>query len=976
MGAPHDPERSFSSPVSADLLLTPNALEVLKRRYLAKDPFGQVVETPEEMLTRVAQTIASVDLAYDPRLSRQEREACYYRLMSSLEFLPNSPTLMNAGTALGQLAACFVIPVGDSMREIFEAVSAMALIHQSGGGTGFSFSRLRPSGDKVRGTGGVASGPVSFMRIFDTATEVIKQGGRRRGANMGILRVDHPDILAFIRAKGEAGTLANFNLSVAATDSFMQAVEGGEEYPLISPRTGREAGRLSAAKVWEEIARMAWQGGDPGVLFLDAINRDNPTPHLGAIEATNPCVPSETWVMTEEGPRQVKELVIKPVTLVVDGKAYESESGFFATGFKTVFEVLTKEGYRFRATADHLVRRVRRMTRYVRDTEWSALSRLLTGDRVVLCDHRLFAGWPGPGDEYQGYLLGLLVGDGTLKDDGGVISVWGSGKGPDAVRSAAERAAMTLPHRADFAGFQTPVAGRGETRLKLAALGDLAKRYGMGPGIKGIGPGIERTGSRFYAGFLRGMLDADGTVIGNQNKGVSVRLAQSDLERLEAIQRMLLRLGIVSTLYCNRRSAGHQRLPDGRGGSRRYVIKPQHELVISGENLLRLQEVIGFEHLDKRRKLERLLRAYRRKINRERFVATVKAILPIGEEEVYDIRVPEVQAFDGNGFCLHNCGEQPLLPWEACNLGSVNLARMVHGNQVDWDKLRETVHLGVQFLDNVIDANQYPLPQIEAITKANRKIGLGVMGFAELLLQLGIPYDSEEAIRMGEEVMAFIQTEAHARSSALGQERGNFPNFAQSRWVEKGYTALRNATVTTVAPTGTIALLAGTSSGIEPLFGLAYTRRILEGTEFLEVNPYFREALAREGLAHDQVLRAVACRGTLRGVEGIPDRLLRLFVTAFDIAPIWHLKMQAAFQRHTDNAVSKTVNLPEQAAPEDVRDIYLQAYRLGCKGVTVFRYGSRPEQVLYLGKIPPLTVEPEGVKVDAEYSGECRICSV
>lgn len=565
--------------VTDELKLGVNAARVLERRYLLKNERGEIIETPAQMFRRVAKAIANVDLLYDKKANAKTEEE-FYNMLANLEFLPNSPTLMNAGTELGQLAACFVLPVEDSMKSIFEALKSMALIHQSGGGTGFSFSKLRPKGDIVKSTKGVASGPVSFMRIFDIATEVIKQGGRRRGANMGILRVDHPDITEFITAKEKEGFLANFNISVGITDEFMNAVEKNEDWELINPRTGKPEKRFKAKDIFDLIVTMAWRTGDPGLIFLDEINRHNPTPHLGKIESTNPC------------------------------------------------------------------------------------------------------------------------------------------------------------------------------------------------------------------------------------------------------------------------------------------------------------------------------------------------------------------------------GEVPLLPYESCNLGSINLSKMVKNGEIDWNKLRNIVRLAVHFLDNVIDANKYPLPEIEKATKANRKIGLGVMGFADMLLKLKIPYDSNEALAVAEKVMKFVQEEANKKSMEIAQERGSFPN----------------ATVTSVAPTGTISIIASTSSGIEPLFAISFMRNVM-GTQLLEVNPIF-ESVARERKFHStDLMIEIARRGSIQGMKEIPEDVRRVFVTALDIAPEWHVKMQAAFQKYVDNAVAKTVNLPHSATMEDVRKIFLLAYKLKCKGTTIYRYGSKSEQVLYVGGV----MKGE----NSEYAGGC-----
>lgn len=962
--------------------------KILQERYLLKGGNLEVVETISERFWHIAYDIASGDFDFSRGLAAQkqvlELAKAFYSVMVRQEFLPNSPTIMNAGKQNGlQYSACFVLPVGDSLPEIFDSVKYAALIHQTGGGTGFAFSRLRPAGSIVRTTGGVASGPVSFLRVFNAATESIKQGGTRRGANMGILRVDHPDILEFIRCKAELDDLnrpvyegiapilpddhsrayfktllldkqiANFNISVAATDRFMEALEKGEDYELIAPHSGEVVGKLNAREVFDEIVERAHHTGDPGLIFIDRINRSpaNPVPKLETIESTNPCVTADTWVHTSEGPRQIYNLIGKSFVARVDGRHYRATNdGFYRTGKKQVYSLQTKEGYSLRLTIDHKVNKVKELTRYNLQTEWTEAKDLKNGDRILVNNHRANTEWEGKYSFTEGYLMGLLIGDGTLKKDKAVLSLWQpSTTGSGGVMSEVSELFHRFFPGTSLANWME-VAGRNEYRFSRVQIKRLANEMGMYPGEKIITSIMEQASSDFYKGLLRGFFDTDGSVQGTQSKGVSVRLAQSNLSCLKILQRMLLRLGIASCIYQNRRIKGFKELPNGKGGKNKYRIKAQHELVISGDNLITFQEMIGFKDSKKSARLRELLSSYKRTLNRERFTATVDTIKLSSVEDVYDVRIPGINAFDANGLYIHNCGEQPLAPWDACNLGSINLGKFVldDGSDVDWEGLRKVTRLSVHFLDNVVQVNPYTLPQIYEEVHQNRRIGLGVMGWADMLFKLKIPYNSEKALELGEKVMKFINEEGHAYSQELAVERGPFPNWKDSIYASG--KPIRNSTITTIAPTGTISIIGDCSSGIEPVFALAYIHKAKGAGDNIRLltiaNQTFAEIGKKEGFYTDDLAQKVMDRGSVKGLDEVPAPWQEVFVTAPEIDPIFHVKMQAAFQKYTDNGVSKTINLPNSATVDDVRSAYLMAWQTGCNGITIYRDGSKSTQVL------------------------------
>ena len=907
--------------------------KLLLTRYLLKDNNGLVMEKPEQLLKRVAKNIAKEDSRYgSSKKEITKTESEFFELMDSCDFLPNLPVLANAGRKLQQLAACFVLPIEDNMESIFQSVKDMAIIQKSGGGTGFSFSRLRPEGSLVSETGGIASGPVSFMKVFDSATAAIKEGGIRRGANMGILRVDHPDIEKFISCK-EFGQLSNFNISVALTNDFMKSVKENRDFSLVFH--GKNFKTLKATHLFSQICKQAWTNGEPGIIFIDEINKYNPTPGIGEIEATNPCLTGNNWILTEKGPLKINECINKNYLINLNGSLYDSR-GFFSTGKKFVYKITTKEGFEINATKNHLFLTIGRKTKYTLEKIWKPLSELKIGD-FLLTGNNKNTKWGGNGNFDEGYLLGLIYGDGYITVKKGVISIWEKDKGSHSIKIEAEKIAKNMPHRKDFIGFQKK--NRGVESLKLSYLRDLSEKYGISKNKK-INENLEKTSSDFHRGFLRGFFDTDGSFQGNLQKGFSIRLSQGNLESLKIVQRMLHRLGIVSAIY-KRNNKFMKKMPDGKGGEKFYPVKEGFELIISNENMLFFSEKIGFIHSEKREKLKRALLSYGRSLNKERYILKIANIEKIGKEEVFDLIVPEINSFEANGFIVHNCGEQPLLPYESCILGSINLSNHVKNKKINYKKLEKTIKLAVHFLDNCIDATTYPLPEIEKIVKANRKIGLGVMGFADCLIKMELPYDSTKAEKTAEQLMSFIKKKSLEASVELAKPRNFFPNFPQS--IFKKEKPRRNATLTTIAPTGTIAIIANCSEGIEPLFSIIFKRNSTFGV-LNEISSQFSPLIKKYKLAENDLDR-IGTDGSLKN-SLLPNQIKSIFKTAHDISPEWHLRIHSAFQKYTDNAVSKTLNIPQTAQIKDIEDAFLLAHKLHLKGLTIYRYNSRREQVL------------------------------
>ena len=939
-------KRESTPSLSPSTSMQPISLDVLREKYLKP---GET--TADELYQRVARALASVE---KPEL-RAKYEALFLANLKA-GAIGAGRIMSAAGTDIqATLINCFVQPVGDCIQGvddegfpgIYEALREAAETMRRGGGVGYDFSRIRPKGAQVKATASMASGPCSYMNVFDQSCSTVESAGARRGAQMGVLRIDHPDVHEFITAKRTPGRWNNFNVSVGVSDAFIQAVQNNAPWDLVhKARPGaallaqgarqRADGlwvyaTVPARELWDTIMKSAYDFAEPGILFLGRINEDNNLHYCEDIAATNPCVTADTWVMTSDGPAQVADLVGKPFAAVVDGHAYRVEShGFFKTGTKPVLELQTRQGHALRLTADHRVRRVARKTRYCLEVEWTPAAQLQLGDDVLLHDHRAFTGWGGAGTQEEGYLLGLLIGDGTLKADKAVISVWapelkavGQGTvafaatGAEGIMRAATAAAATLPHRADFKGFQRPVAGRGEVRLASAALWKLAHQMGMAPGHKTITATMERQSSAFAQGLLSGLFDADGSVQGTQDKGLSVRLSQSDEELLQAVQRLLLRMGIASTLYRDRRAQAERALPNGQGGTQLYVTRAQHELVISGDNLAWFAERVGFFDTEKSARLQEGLAQYQRALNRERFTATVQALVDAGVEDVYDVTVADVHAFDANGLVVHNCGEQPLPSYGCCDLGPIILTRFVRQPfgfggvaAFDFDAFTQAVALQVRALDNVLDVTYWPLPQQRDEAMAKRRIGVGFTGMGNTLAMLCLRYDMQEGRAMAARIAQSMRDAAYLASVELAREKGAFPKFEAEPYLAAGTFAsrlpepikkairkhgIRNSHLLSIAPTGTVSLAFAdnASNGIEPPFSWMYKRKKREA-----------DGSTSEYAVEDHAWRLY------RDLGGDVDALPDYFISALAMPAEGHIAMMEAVQPFVDTAISKTVNIP------------------------------------------------------------------
>jgi ribonucleoside-diphosphate reductase alpha chain len=890
---------------------SPEVEELLKRRYL------QEGETPDQMFRRVADAVAKAELKYEDGQSNYEEYRNYfYHLTRSLTFLPNSPTLMGAGVS-GTLSACFTVPIEDSIGGIFEAVKQCAIITKYGGGVGMSFSRLRPKGAVVSSTKGTSTGPCSFIRVFDTMAESVKQGGRRRGAMLGSLSVHHPDILEFIHLKETEGDLTNYNLSVEITDEFMFAVTNNKGYDLTDPHTGEVVKSLDAREVWEEIVDHAWRNGEPGILFIDTINRENLVQNLGYIETTNPCgeVPmppfgscltGESLVHTSKGLKRMDtvtrgDLVL---TLASDGShVYVPVTAMVNQGKKPVIRLRTRSGLSLRCTTDH---RIMTTEGWVEAGRSKGLAvRVQSEPGMVEVGHTTFH-----------EMMGWLTGDGSiLPNTVGILF------GDDDHEVEDCFASLFL----EYAGVAVKPQRRPDHTTQYYTESQQAIRRFLDLGYKPataldkqVPDSVLYGPTTAHIGYLRGLFGADGTVRDwrkDSPTACEIQLASSSPQLLSHVQVMLANLGIQSGQVWSRFSSGRN---------------PQGRICIHGTSAARFIALIGFSVSHKTSRYQAP-----KHMHGPRLWDPIISVEPDGEEETFDIEVPGPNSFFAQGMLVHNC-----------TLGSINLTRHVTVDEmgdpaIDWEKLTRTTELATRFLDDVLDVNQYPLAEIKARALNDRRIGVGVMGWADTLYLLRIPYDSEEAVSLAHAVMHHIHSEANRTSKSLSHKRGRFPGWGL------GMPDRRNATLTVIAPTGSISTIAGVSSGIEPNFALSYTRKTFDKQTIKILNPIYEEFVrntVQDSTAAERLLEHVCVTGQAHHDGHLQGR--NVFVTASEVPPEYHVKMQAAFQSEIDSGVSKTIGMPNSATREDV-DIALKlAYELGCKGITVYRDGSRANQVL------------------------------
>lgn len=871
---------------------TESAVGILRKRYLDEE------ETIEERFRAVAETV------------NPERADEYYELMINRDFLPNTPTIVNAGRGSGQLSACFVLPVNDSMHDILMAAYNVGMIQKTGGGTGFTLSRLRPKGALVSSTRGTSSGPISFLHMYNAVTNTIKQGGVRRGANMATMRVDHPDILEFITCKNVEGELSNFNISVMLTDLFMEAVKDGTEVSLIYK--GKFYKNMPARELFDKIAKQAWLNGEPGVIFIDTINKAHPE-GLGNIDATNPCVAAFERVLTKQGWLPIQD--VHTGMFVMTDNGWREVLSKWSRGTRDVVTVTTRGGYTITCTPEHKIKT---------SNGWIE-ARDLQGERVVL--NNCPAVPPG-GNYNQGYLDGMIFGDGWVSTRVGFVN---------AARGTTEIVAALMNKL-----FGTSIT----TREHVQRNG--SPKYQTQTGKKEVMQyykewrleEVKNQGALYIQGFLEGLLECDGHI--EASNGLAIALSTSNEEMIKEFPIILSTLGVAVNKYRVKRK-GHK--SDLSYGINPENCKDSYKFLITAGNRDKLTKFINLP--------QRLAEKYNPVRHHESVNTTeVLQVESMGEAVVYDLTVDEHHNFVCNGIIVANCGEQPLLDYESCNLGSINLVNMLKHNstankyEIDFSKLRDTTIKATAFLDDVISVNKFVLPEIGEATLRTRKIGLGVMGWGDVLVKLKIPYGSEESLLQAATVMRVISEAANEESKNRAKLFGPYP-----AWTLLQGSEIRNATRTTIAPTGSLAAIAGVSWGIEPLFGLTFRKTMLD-EEFVYVNEEFKKAIHALELTSEQevaLFEEVKKTGSCQHIEDVPKEIKAIFKTAQDLSYKEHIMMQEAFQRFTDNAVSKTINLHNNATVEDVKDAIKLAHRLGCKGLTLYRAGTRKEEAVSVG---------------------------
>ena len=886
-----------------------------------------------------------------------------------------------------------MLPIEDSIEKIFKTLGEAAVIHKNNGGTGFNFSAIRPHGDKVKNVVGAASGPVDFIKAFSAALSKILQGLKRQGGNMAILNVDHPDVEEFIRMKAEDGNLKNFNVSVGVSDEFMKAVRLKKPWSLVNPRTQEEVKKIRADRLFDLICKQAHKSGDPGVAFLDRMEKDNPTPTLGKIEATNPCLTGDMLIATDKGLVRFEELYRcfesgEQVGVVVDNRVLKGSGvgvnrieKVIYSGKKTVYQLETKSGFLLKATKDHKI---------LTDLGWKDLKRLRASDKVMIQagegqfskEENIPFKWENNitgknGRKYTfnlpltwskrlGVLLGWMVGDGFVRKNqksGYAILTFGRQN-----KIARDYFLSYLRGWHKTVSLKEPTDRTYQVVLRSKFVADYLVKLGILPvksDKKRVPNSIYQAPRETVIGFLQGLFSSDGTVGFVEKKSAYVRLTSKSKDLLRDVQLLLINLGIFSRIYDRSRQSRKNNFPaykSVKGKVRRYGSDGiLWELEISKDSVVKFLDEIGFlfkMHCEKIKKLRN------KKYYKNNFFDQVVKVRKLGTRQVYDVVEPKTRSFIGNGIVVHNCGEIPLLPYESCNLTSIVLSNHVKGKEVDWEDLRKSVNMGVRFLDNMIEVNNYPIPKIERMVKeGNRRIGLGVMGLAHLFFKLGISYNSERAVKLSEKLARFIRKETNKETERLGGMRGNFGNYDVSVYADSGVPR-RNCATTMIAPTGTISLFADCSSGIEPVFSLVTKRRT-----FFEDD--MKNKPTKEMVIEDPVYKQFKNKYKRK-----------VFVTSHEIDWVWHVKMQAAWQKYFDNSVSKTINFDNKATIEDIKKAYKLAYQLGCKGITIYRDGSKEDQVLNVSSIGEKVCPDCGanleIKEGCESCTECGFsgCSV